>query len=164
MRVGLISDSYDRVDALAAAVRLLLDEGAEYFLHLGNLTSRRALEPFAEVSAGFVWGDQDRDRMGLLRQAESMQIQCFGVLGDFELDGKRIAVCHGEDRKLTKQLIKESQHDYLLTGVGAEPVDEKRGRTRLIAPGPLHGGRVRHAALLDLAAGELKSLKLPASG
>lgn len=164
MRVGLISDSYDRVDALVSAVRLLLDEGADYFLHLGNLTSRRALEPFAQVSAAFVWGDQDRDRMGLLRQAESLQIQCFGVLGDFEIDGKRVVICHGDDKKLIKQLIKEGQHDYLITGSASDPVDEKKGRTRLVSPGPLHGSRVRHATLLDVETGDLKDLKLPASG
>jgi len=161
MLVGLLSDSHDRVDATSTAVQMLLDVGAEYFLHCGDLGSRRALDCFKGVAAGFVWGDQDRDRMGLLRYADSLQVQCFGVLGDFFLEDKRIAITHGDDRKLLKRLITEGQHDYLLHGHATDFEDETQGRTRVICPGAIHGGAERSAVLLDTIAGVAKIIRVP---
>ena len=153
--VGLLSDSYDRVDATSAAVQALLGVGAEYLLHCGDLGSRRILDCFKGVAAGFVWGDHDRDRMGLLRYADALQIQCFGVLGDFALEDKRIAITHGDDRKLLKRLIREGQHDFILHGHVTEPRDQTEGRTHIISPGPLYGGPKRTVALLDTSSGKV---------
>lgn len=161
MLVGLLSDSHDRVDATSTAVQMLLGEGAEYFLHCGNLGSRRTLDCFKGLAAGFVWGDKDRDRMGLLRYADSLQIQCFGVLGDFFLEDKRIAITHGDDRKLLKRLLNESQHDYLLHGHFAEFKDETQGRTRIICPGAIHGASERSAVLLDTSSGVARVIGVP---
>jgi putative phosphoesterase len=161
MLVGILSDTHDRVDAMSTAVQMLLGEGAEYFLHCGDLGSRRALDCFKGVATGFVWGDQDRDRMGLLRYADSLQVQCFGVLGDFFLEDKRFAITHGDDRKLLKRLINEAQHDYLLHGHIAELKDEVQGRTRVICPGAIHGASERSAVLLDTASGVMKVIRVP---
>lgn len=161
MLVGILSDTHDRIDATAAAVRLLLEAGAEYFLHCGDLGSRRGLEPFRGLAAGFVWGEQDRDRMGLLRYADSLQIQCFGVLGDFVLEDKRVAITHGDDVKLIKRLTREGQHDYLLHGHTPKLRDEIVGRTRIISPGLLHGGSERTAVLLDTTTGKVRVMPVP---
>jgi len=161
MLVGLLSDSYDRVDATSIAVQMLLAEGAEYLLHCGDLGSRRVLDCFKGLSAGFVWGEHDRDRMGLLRYADSLQLQCFGVLGDFALEDKRIGITHGNDRSLLKRLIAEGQHDFLLHGHATEIKDETHGRTRVITPGVLHGGSQRTAVLLDTMAGTVKVIRVP---
>lgn len=164
MLVGILSDTHDRVDTTTTAVRLLQEGGAEYFLHCGDLGSRRGLDPFRGLAAGFVWGEQDRDRMGLLRYADSLQIQCFGVLGDFVLDDKRVAITHGDDAKLLKRLTREGQHDYLLHGHTPKLRDELVGRTRLITPGVVHGARQRTVVLLDTAAGTVKTILLPNGG
>jgi putative phosphoesterase len=161
MLVGILSDTHDRFDATAAAVRLLLEAGAEYFLHCGDLGSRRGLEPFKGLATGFVWGEQDRDRMGLLRYADSLQIQCFGVLGDFVLDEKRIAITHGNDAKLLRQLTREGQHDFVLHGHVPKLRDEMVGRTRLISPGVVHGAGKRTVALMDTASGKVSAMLLP---
>lgn len=161
MLVGLLSDSHDRLDATSTAVQMLLGAGAEYVLHCGDLGSRRVLDCFKGVAAGFVWGDRDRDRMGLLRYADSLQIQCFGVLGDFYLDEKRIAITHGDDRKLLKRLINEAQHDFLLHGHSTEFKDETQGRTRVICPGAIHGGSERSAVLIDTTNSLAKVIGVP---
>jgi uncharacterized protein len=161
MLVGLISDTRDRIDAMSIAVQMLLGEGAEYFLHCGDLGSRRALEPLNGLAAGFVWGDEDKDRMGLLRYGDTLQVQCFGVLGDFVIDEKRIAITHGDDKKLIKRLLREGQHDFLLHGHVNETRDEMQGKTRIIAPGVLHGGSVRTVVLLDTSTGSAKVLRVP---
>jgi putative phosphoesterase len=161
MLVGLLSDSHDRVDATSIAVQMLLAEGAEYLLHCGDLGSRRALDCFKGLAAGFVWGENDRDRMGLLRYADSLQLQCFGVLGDFALEERRIAITHGDDRRLLKRLIAEGQHDFLLHGHVAELKDETHGGTRVITPGVLHGGTQRTAVLLDTISGDVKVIRVP---
>jgi len=160
MLVGLVSDTHDRVDFLSTAIRLLREAGAEYFLHCGDLGSRRALEPFNGLAAGFVWGDQDRDRMGMLRYADSLQVQCFGILGDFELEDKHIAIVHGDDKKVVKRLLKEQRHDIILFGHEGAFSSEQHGKTLLICPGAVHGGSERTVALLDTATGKVQVIRL----
>lgn len=166
MLVGILSDTHDRVDATSAAVRLLCEAGAEYFLHCGDLGSRRALDPFKGLAAGFVWGDTDRDRMGLLRHADALQVQCFGVLGDFLLEDKRIAITHGDDAKLIKKLVREGQHDFLLHGHISKLRDDRDGpggKTRIITPGVIFGAPRRTAVLLDTQSGALRVFDVPTS-
>jgi putative phosphoesterase len=148
MLVGIISDTNDRFDVMATAVRVLADAGAELFVHCGDIGNRKVLDPLAGLNAAFVWGDRDADRMGLLRHADNLGIQCFGVLGELESNGKSLAVIHGNDAKLTRRLVKEKLYDYLLVGHSKVAQDERQGRTRLISPGSLEGAE-KTVVLLD---------------
>lgn len=148
MLVGIISDTNDRFDVMATAVRVLADAGAELFVHCGDIGNRKVLDPLAGYNAAFVWGDRDADRMGLLRHADNLGIQCFGVLGEFESGGKTVAVIHGNDAKLTKRLVREKLYDYILVGHTKSTVDERQERTRVISPGALDGAE-KTVALLD---------------
>ena len=159
MVVGLISDTNDRYDVMAAAVRLLVDAGAEFVIHCGDVGNRRVLDPLAGLAAGFVWGDRDKDRMGLLRHADNLGIQCFGVFGDFDAGGKRIAVTHGDDPKLIRRLVKERLYDVIVHGHTREATDTTDGATRIISPGPLDG-TAKSVALLDTATGVVKTINL----
>ncbi len=99
--------------------------------------------------------------MGLLRYADSLQIQCFGVLGDFVLEDKRIAITHGDDKKLLKRLISEAQYDFIIHGHTADVKNETHNRTKVITPGVIHNGPQRTALLLDTSTGAVKTLRLP---
>jgi len=148
--IGILSDTHDRVDAAAAAVELLRKNGASYLIHCGDVGSERVLDHLVgPIPAAFVWGNTDWDRMSLQRYAESVGIQCFGSFGELSLDGKLIALLHGDDIKLKHRILKEARHDYLLQGHTHIRLDERVGRVRVINPGALHRVAVKSVALLD---------------
>jgi predicted phosphodiesterase len=159
MLVGIMSDTSDRFDVMATAVRVLLDAGAEFFVHCGDVGNRKVLDPLAGLPSAFVWGDRDTDRMGLLRHADSLGIQCFGVLGDFEIDGKRVAVTHGNDPKLVRRLVKEGLYAYLLQGSSRTGGEEKIDETRVIRPGALDGPD-KSVALLDTSTDAVQLIRV----
>ena len=110
----------------------------------------------AKMDAAFVWGDRDRDRMGLLRHARQVNVVCFGVLGELDLDGKRAVLVHGDDKKLVRRLLDEQQYDYLFCGHDPGGEDRKVGRTRVINPGELQGGPSQNCAVVSTTSDEVK--------
>jgi putative phosphoesterase len=158
MLLGLLSDSHDRIDALAAGIRALREAGAEYFLHCGDIGSERAIDQLAGLPAAFVWGNTDGDRLSLARYAESIGVTCYGNFGELELGGKRIALLHGDDAKLKQKVLAEQQYDYLFQGHTHVREDRRVGRVRVINPGALHRAAVKTVATLDTASDELKFL------
>jgi putative phosphoesterase len=163
MIVGLVSNTNGRADATAAALATLRDRGADLIVHCGDVGGRHVLDELKNVDACFVWGDRDQDRMGLLRHARSVNVVCFGVLGELDLDGKRAVLVHGDDRKLVRRLLDEQQYDYLLYGHDSAGEDRKVGRTRVINPGWLNGGPSQNCALVSTTSDEVKFLTLERS-
>ncbi len=160
MIVGILSDTHDHVDAMAAAMELLRAGRAEFYIHCGDVGSSAVLDHLAGVPAAFVWGNNDWDREKLERYAARLEIGCHGALADLELDGKTFAVIHGDDLRLRHALLTAQRHDYLLQGHTHVRHDERVGRTRIINPGALHRARQKTVALLDTATDRLRFLPL----
>lgn len=149
MRIGILSDSHDKSEAMAAAVALLGRHGAEFYLHCGDIGQANMLDHLAGLKAAFVWGNTDYDRLNLDRYAQKLGIWCYGSFGDLSLDGKRIALIHGDDDRLRRRLLEDQQFDYLMQGHTHIRADQRIGRTRLINPGALHRANPKTVALLD---------------
>jgi putative phosphoesterase len=162
--VGILSDTHDRVDAMAAAMKLLRDAGAEFFVHCGDVGSERVIDHLAGIPSAFVFGNTDWDRAALARYAQSVGVACYGALADLELGGKRVAVTHGDDFKLKQRLLAEQNYDYLLQGHTHVRADQRVGRTRLINPGALHRAREKTVALLDTTSDRLEFFVIAAGG
>jgi len=160
MLIGILSDTHDRTEAMAAAVQLLQSRGAEYFMHCGDVGSPAVLDYLAGQKAGFVWGNCDWDRIGLQRYAKSIEIDCFGGFGELELAGKKFALIHGDDAELKRRLLSEQRHDYLLQGHTHVKQDIRVGRMRIINPGALHRANPKTVALLDTAADSVEFLEI----
>ena len=158
MLLGILSDTHDRVDAMAAAMKLLRDARAEFFVHCGDVGSERVLDHLAGVPAAFVFGNTDWDRAALARYAQSVGVACHGAFADLQLGGKRFAVLHGDDLRLKQRLLSEQNHDYLLHGHTHVRADQRVGKTRVINPGALHRAREKTVALLDTATDQLRIL------
>jgi hypothetical protein len=167
--VGLVSNTAGRADLMSSAAEVLHTCGAQVVLHCGDVGGRHVLDALvgsasagqqpAEYAAAFVWGDRDRDRMGLLRYARKLGVACYGILADLELGGKRIAMIHGDDRRMLNRLIQEQQHAYVLCGHDASAEDRRTGRARIINPGSLYGSARRTVAVLDLDTDELRTIE-----
>ncbi|MEO6436955.1 MAG: metallophosphoesterase family protein [Tepidisphaeraceae bacterium] len=156
----MIANSGGRAEIVAAAINLFRGGGASYVVHLGDIGGRHVLDALGGFACGFIWGDKDADRMGLLRYGHSVGVECLGLIGDFEYEGKRLVAVHGEDRKVLRKFLDEQQHDFILVGHELAAEDYTVGKTRVLNPGPLHGGNSPSALLLDPATGKIKLVPL----
>lgn len=160
MRIGILSDTHGRVPATAAAMRLLQAQGAEFFIHCGDLGSTAVINHLAGVPSAFVFGNTDWDRQELRRHAEQLNVQCLGTYGDLNLGGKRFAVTHGDDNRLTRRVLSEQLHDYLLVGHSHAREQDQVGRVLLINPGALHRAHPKTVALLDTSDSGVRFLEV----
>lgn len=147
--IGILSDTHDHVDAMAAAMQVLQAGGAEHYIHCGDVGGPAVLDHLAGVSASLVWGNNDWDRRDLERYAGRLGIACYGSLANLKLGGKTFAVIHGDDLRLRQSILTAQQHDYLLQGHTHVRHDERVGRTRIINPGALHRAKPKTVALLE---------------
>lgn len=160
MIIGILSDTHDRADAMAAGIRILQEAGAEFFIHCGDIGSQRCIDLLTGLKSAFVFGNCDFDRAALARYATSIDVPCYGNFADLTLDDKRIAVIHGDDFKLKQRLLSAQQHDYILQGHTHLRADERIGKTRLINPGALHRATQKTVAMLDTTADRLEFLNV----
>jgi putative phosphoesterase len=153
--IGILSDTHDRLDAMAAGLALLKQKGATFFIHCGDIGAEPMIDLLVGEPAVFVWGNCDWDRRGLERYAYEVGVDCRGVMADLVLDDKRIAVVHGDDARAKHALLESQRFDYLLQGHTHLVSDERIGKTRVINPGALHRAKVKTVATLDLSTDEL---------
>jgi uncharacterized protein len=155
--IGILSDTHDRTEWMAAGIRTLQQQGAAFYIHCGDIGGEDCIDLLAGLpGAAFVFGNTDFDRARLSRYAASIDVPCYGNFGDLELDGKKFAVLHGDDARLKQRLLAAQQHDYLCQGHTHVRADERVGRTRLINPGALHRAAVKTVVTLDTAADQLR--------
>ena len=156
--VGILSDTHDRVEAARAGVELLRQNGAEFYVHCGDVGSEQILDLLAGLPAAFVFGNCDWDRRGLERYAVHLNVSCLGHAGDLQLDGKSLHVEHGDNGQSVRRALDGQTFDYLLHGHTHVASDQRIGRTRVINPGALHRVREKTVAVLDTGKDELKFL------
>ena len=117
MKIGLMSDTHDNLDAAEAAVEFFNSEGVEHVLHAGDLISPFTAVKFEDLDAEFhyVWGNNDGDRRHVRSSLES-----FGVEpADFQsvkIDGRRIALLHGTDQEIVDALAESPKYDAVVRG------------------------------------------------
>jgi hypothetical protein len=158
MKIGILSDSHDHPDAMKAAIDVLRQFGAEFYIHCGDIGGQRCIDLLAGLPSAFVWGNTDWDRVSLAAYAKSVGVDCHGAMASLELGGKKLAVLHGDDPNLKKKLLSDQNYDYLLQGHTHLRQDEKVGKTRIINPGALHRTREKSVAILDTETDGLRFL------
>ncbi len=156
MIIGILSDTHDHADAMAAGLKILADNGARFYIHCGDVGSQRCIDLLAGLQSAFVFGNCDFDRVKLAQYAQSIDVPCYGNFADLTLDDQRIAVIHGDDYRLKQRLLAAQEHDYLFQGHTHIRADEKIGKMRAINPGALHRANLKTVATLDLATDQLQ--------
>ena len=160
MLIGIVSDTHDHVTPYLVGLQRLRAMGAEYFIHCGDVGSEQILDLLAGFPTTFVWGNNDWDTLDLEAYAKQLQIHCAGRFASLTLDGKEIAVIHGDDETLKRKILAEQKHDYLLQGHTHVFKDVKIGKTRIINPGALHRANPKSVALLNTRTDALHRLIL----
>jgi putative phosphoesterase len=160
MLIGILSDTHGHVEITTAAVALLKQKGAEYFIHCGDVGSEAVLDQLAGLEAAFVFGNTDWDSDGLARYASHIGVKCCDRFADLTLGGKRFAVLHGDDATLRQRILIAQNHDYLLQGHTHVRMDDRAGKTRLINPGALYRARHKTVATLDTGTDRLTFIEV----
>lgn len=158
MRIGVVSDTHDRLPALAAALERFRAAGIEVVLHPGDIVA-----PFAaRLLAGFpgtvhvTYGNNDGERAGLKRVLPQIR---DGPLR-LELAGRRILLHHALDWCRPEEV---AGADVVVTGHTHEVAISRRDGRLLVNPGEGCGwvtGRAT-AAVVDLTGLTAELIELP---
>ncbi len=153
MKIGIMSDTHDRLDAVEKAIDLFNRKGVEHVLHAGDLVSPFVAPRFAKLKAKLhiVWGNNEGDREFIRVKFGEIGVTPLGNFAALKLGGKKIALLHGTHEDVVNSLVKCGSYDVVVRGHNhrAEII---RGKTLLINPGEVCGyltGR-QTVAILDL--------------
>ena len=98
MKICIVSDSHDRADALAGAVRTAAEQGAKAVVHCGDLIGTQTVRAAMGVGLPLhlIHGNNLGDPVSLSRLARESggQVQYHGPDARLELGGRRIFVVH----------------------------------------------------------------------
>ena len=161
MRIGVVSDTHDRQEAVAEAVRLLTEQQVELILHCGDIESPDTIRAFKPVHTHFVFGNWDKDKAKLtaaIKEIGGTHYDSFGVL---TLCEKRIAWVHSHERHQLRQLENADYFDYVFYGHTHVREQHRTGRTLVANPGALFRANPKTCIVLDLLTGEIKPIIVP---
>jgi putative phosphoesterase len=181
MRVGIVSDTHDRLPAVKAAVDVLRDREVEVVIHCGDIETVETVQLFAEFQTHYVLGNWDgdwitgvnsgwatraadgrkRDASRLRSAIESVGAKLHEPWGELKLDGRQIAWLHGDNRDLLKELELSNCYDFLFYGHTHLAEQHRTGGTLVINPGAMFKVHPLSFAILDLQSGEAESVVVP---
>lgn len=152
MRVGLMSDSHDRVPAIAEFLKQMQGMGIGLVLHAGDFCAPFSLDPFeaAHMSMAGVFGKNDADLESLrTRAGRAIGLEIFESPHSFEIGGQRILLAH-DLADLPERSVES--HAIVVHGHLHKQEMKSRGDTLIVNPGESCGwvNGAPTAAILDL--------------
>lgn len=154
MKIGLMTDTHDRLEAVEKAIDFFNREGVKHVLHAGDLVSPFVAPRFARLKAKlyYVWGNNEGDREFIRVKFGEIGVKPLGDFASLRLGGRKIALLHGTHEEIVDSLVKSGSFDVVVRG-HTHRAEIRGGRTLLINPGEVCGclsGR-QTVAMLDLA-------------
>jgi uncharacterized protein len=146
MKICIVSDSHDRADALAGAVRAGAAMGAEAVIHCGDLIGANTLWPAmdAGLPLHLIHGNNLGDSVALHRRSRESraQLQYYGADARLDLGGRRIFVVHYPE--YGQAMACTGDWDLVCCGHShaasiEKVVNVKGGSTWLVNPGTVAG-------------------------
>jgi len=163
MRIGLLSDTHDRVPAVRQLLEQMVAGGVSLIMHAGDYCSPFSLQPIQDISLPLlgVFGRNDGDRDALQSAARTGfgAMELFESPHSFELSGKSVLLVH--DLADVHQRSIEG-HNVIVHGFTHVPEMKTRGSSLIVNPGEgcgwLHGAPT--GAILDLDTNGVEFLTL----
>lgn len=155
--IGLLSDSHGRAATTRRGVALLLQQGAEVLIHLGDVGTVEVIDALCssppgsdqQVESHLVFGNTDWDIDSLAEYACDLDVAVDHPVGRLPLgDGGELVFCHGHDAAPLQQALSDGVR-YLCHGHTHCQADDRRGTTRVINPGALFRASIYSVAVLD---------------
>jgi putative phosphoesterase len=155
-RIGIMSDTHDRLDKVRVAVGLFNRLRPDRVVHCGDVVAQFVLKEISILTMPVVavYGNCDGDRAALRQKAEELGIALHDGPFGFELGGKRIVVSH-------KPLSPAPDCDFYLHG-HTHKLRHEGSRPVIVNPGEVCGwlsGRAT-AAMLDTNTAEAEFFDL----
>lgn len=162
MRIGLLSDSHDRVPATRALVERMLAEGVSVIIHAGDFCSPFSLRALQDLQVPLlgVFGRNDGDHEGLVATTQTgLGAELYESPHSFEFGGVQILVVHDINEVHERSL---AQHQLVVHGATHVAEMKMRGETLIVNPGEacgwVHGEPT--AAIVDLTTKAVEFIKL----
>jgi hypothetical protein len=162
MRVGLLSDTHDRVPAIDALLKRMLALDVNFVLHAGDYCSPFSLKPFQDhnVAMAGVFGRNDGDPEGIRSFAEQgMGQELFESPHSIKFGEHKVLIVHDIGDVSERSVL---AHGIVIHGHTHLQEMKTRGETLIVNPGEgcgwLYGSP--SAAILDLDTRHVEFLKL----
>ena len=141
MKIGIISDSHDRLSMLDHAVKRLNEEEVDLVLHAGDYISPFVVSHFEALKANMigVYGNNDGDKEVLRHRFRELGDEIRGKFAEVIADGLRIALLHGDEEELLRSLIGLEAYDVLVHGHTHKSKISRKGETLIVNPGEVCG-------------------------
>ncbi len=156
MKLGIISDTHDRVERVAAALALLREHGVERLIHCGDVTGPNTVAAFSGWNVEFVLGNCDWNPTSLEKAVKQIGGTLHERFGHLELCDRKIAWIHSDNAVLFRALENADLYDYLFYGHTHEAEQHRTNKTLVCNPGAMERVKVPTCAVLDLATDELE--------
>jgi uncharacterized protein len=164
MLIGLMSDSHDNIQGVKDALRAFSKRGIKLVLHAGDMIGSGNCYTFegCGMEIKLVYGNNDGDREGLMKNFASVGGQYLGDFGEVEAGGLKIALLHGTDEPVVEALVRSEIYDVVVRGHNHQRSVERHGKTLLINPGEIwgHFTGLRSVAVLDTDSLEVEVIEL----
>lgn len=159
MLIGVMSDSHDSLECIRRATRIFSESSVSGVLHLGDIIAPFTLKLLAEnvkVRLDVVLGNNDGEKLGLLRVAQAYNVGLGDQPRVASFNGRRLLMIHGfgdpaTTYEVVRALAESRRWDAILYGHTHEArVDYVRG-VLILNPGDCSGYLSKPTvALLDL--------------
>lgn len=134
MLIGIISDTHGDVHGTRLAVRVFMSLGVDIVLHCGDIGSAEVVPLFSARPTHFVLGNVDRG--GPLREAIQAAGQtCHERFGTLEIEGRRIALLHGDDQAVLRETVRSGRWDLVCHGHTHSASQSRHAETLVVNPG-----------------------------
>lgn len=159
MRIGVISDTHNRLPNVERIVELLNTARVARVIHTGDITQARTLHALARLEAPLagVFGNND-ERAALREAAAEHGISLYEGHLELTLAERRLVVVH-DPRDLAR--VRRNEHDIALHGHDHRLRIEREGGRLVFNPGECAGhmpGR-NAVGVLDLVTLEIELLR-----
>jgi len=156
MKIGLISDTHDRLETLESAIKKLAQLKVTNIIHCGDWVSPFTLEFFDQTCQKYhlnvpiysVLGNNDgADSLRLMERNQALKNPIkFSSKPTLllKLNGQRLVVYHGHDKNLLNGLIESDKYDVVFHGHTHIARNEVIGRTLVLNPGSTAKSRSSH--------------------
>src|SRR5579862_5551155 len=104
MKIAIVSDTHNRHATVRLALEAIKQRGVTTVLHCGDIEDAETVRLFQGLNAHFVYGNCDYYREELRQAMADIGAVLHDAWGQLELEGRKIAFMHGDDKTLLREV------------------------------------------------------------
>ena len=160
MKIGIISDSHDRIETTNKAIQIIKEKGGEVLIHCGDFCAPFMMNELSKFDGEVhcVFGNID-DRFTTPNRAKSLGINFHGDTAILEIDNKKILVNHHPD--IARAFASTGEYDAVFHGHNHTAKKEKIKDTLLVNPGEIMGWKSKPSlAIYDTESNNVEIIEI----